>query len=258
MRTHRVTTTPATNELYEKHVPIIHFNEGSSNVFRVYLTAPIEEAFEYNELLEVFDAAKDGDKIYLILNTPGGYVHTAKAILAGIYNTNATVIGVCMGAVASVGTIIALQCDELIIMPHTHFMIHQYSGGVIGKGQEIYAQVEFDKKHLTQFYGEVYDTFLTPSEIERVVYGQDIYLDVDEILKRWALVQEARQTEAEAYEQQQQIENLELLAKHLMENGYYVDRPKTETSLTVVEEDSTTPITEDEQPKSKAHTKKKT
>lgn len=256
MRSHRVTTTPDTNELYEKHVPIIHFTEGDSNVFRCYLTAPIEEAFEYNELLEVFDTAKDGDKIYLILNTPGGYLHTAKAILAGIYETKAEVIGICMGTVASAGTIIALQCDSLIIMPHTSFMIHQYSGGAIGKGQEIYAQVEFDKKHLTQFYTEVYDTFLTPSEIERVVYGQDIYLDADEIEKRWGLVLEARQKEVELYEQKQQEENLELLAKHLVENGYYVARPKVDTTL-IVDEESTNTMAEDEQSKTLTKTKKK-
>lgn len=121
----------------------------------------------------------------MYLNTTGGVVDSAFTIANAIKDSAAEVIAILNGTVASAGTIIALSCDDMIVKDHLSFMVHNYSGGIQGKGNEMKARQNFNDAHLNEAFKHFYTGFLTDDEIERVIDGTDLWMSSEEVKKRW-------------------------------------------------------------------------
>jgi ATP-dependent protease ClpP protease subunit len=80
----------------------------------------------------VLDTAKSGDVVTIHINNGGGSIDSAFQIINSMKNSKAHIIGKLSGTVASASTVISLYCHELIVADFTAFMIHNYSGGVVG------------------------------------------------------------------------------------------------------------------------------
>jgi ATP-dependent protease ClpP protease subunit len=100
-------------------------------------------------------------------------------LVDAIKTSKAKVIAQISGTVASAGTIITLACDDVEVAPHTAFMIHNYSGGLVGKGHELKAHQEFVDANLNNSFTDLYKGFLTPSEIKKVIDGKDYWMNCD-------------------------------------------------------------------------------
>lgn len=98
----------------------------------VFMTTHIQEPEVYNELCYKLINAKSSDTFYMWLNTPGGVIDSAFMISDAMRKSKARIIGKLSGTVASAGTLITLDCDELEVADHTSFMIHNYSTGMQG------------------------------------------------------------------------------------------------------------------------------
>ena len=167
--------------IWDIYVPIIT----SKNVSHVYITEPIDEPSYYNELCYLLDNATEQDTINIHINTPGGIIDSAVMIINSIKNSKANVVGYLTGTVASAGTMIALSCNSLKVANHTTFMIHNYSGGLRGKGHELKAQQAFVDASLEAFFKDVYGNFLSPKEIREVIDGKDMWINSEEVLARF-------------------------------------------------------------------------
>lgn len=172
--------TPPTR-VWDIYVPIVT----SKNVSHVYITEPIDEPSYYNELCFLLDSATEQDTINIHINTPGGIIDSAVMIINSIKNSKANVVGHLAGTVASAGTMIALSCNSLKVANHTTFMIHNYSGGLRGKGHELKAQQAFVDASLEAFFKDVYGNFLSPKEIREVIDGKDMWINSEEVLARF-------------------------------------------------------------------------
>ena len=64
------------------------------------------------------------------------------------------------------------------------FMFHNYSGGTIGKGGEMYDNIVHERKWSEKLLREIYNNFLTEDEIVSVLNNKDIWMDGDEVIKR--------------------------------------------------------------------------
>jgi ATP-dependent protease ClpP protease subunit len=64
------------------------------------------------------------------------------------------------------------------------FMFHNYSGGTIGKGGEMYDNIVHERKWSEKLLREIYNNFLTEEEIVSVLNNKDIWMDGDEVIKR--------------------------------------------------------------------------
>lgn len=170
------------HSVWDEYVPIIT----NKNETHVYLTDVIEVAPNYNELCFKLDTASPAEIFHIHINTPGGIIDAALMLIHSIKNSKAVVIGHLSGTVASAGTIIALACDELSVAPHTAFMIHNYSGGVFGKGNELKAHQEFVDKNLNDAFRSFYEGFLTPKEMQSVIDGKDLWMNKSEVESRLA------------------------------------------------------------------------
>ena len=171
---------PSSNDVWDNYVPII----SDKNHTTAYLTNTIEEPSEYNELCFRLKSASPAEIFTLVINTPGGILDSALMLVDAIKTSKAKIIAQISGTVASAGTIITLACDEVEVAPHTAFMIHNYSGGLVGKGHELKAHQEFVDANLNNSFTDLYRGFLTPSEIKKVIDGKDYWMNRDEVLER--------------------------------------------------------------------------
>ena len=171
---------PPSNDIWSNYVPII----SDKNHTTAYLTNTIEEPSEYNELCFRLKSASPAEIFTLVINTPGGILDSALMLVDAIKTSKAKVLAQISGTVASAGTIITLACDDVDVAPHTAFMIHNYSGGLVGKGHELKAHQEFVDANLNNSFTDLYKGFLTPSEIKKVIDGKDYWMNRDEVLER--------------------------------------------------------------------------
>ena len=195
--------------------PITQQSEGGGTLYTIYILKGVEAPEHFAEVISVIDNAMDGDTIIIKLNTPGGSFDSAMMLRDAIKSSRATVLAECVGSVASAGTFIALACAGLYIAPFCEFMIHNYSGGVYGKGNELEAQANFAIPHLKSVCYEVYDMFLTKKEIKKVIKGHDMYMTKAEVEERWERVIEKRTAEITEIRKQELAEHIEALQQEL-------------------------------------------
>lgn len=171
------------HSIWDNEVPIIVSEDGN---ITAYLSDQINEPFTYNELCHRLRTAPEGTTTTLHINTPGGIIDSALMIIDAIKQTKAKVVAHLTGTVASAGTIISLACDELILGDHLTFMIHNYSGGLVGKGHEMKAHQEFVDKNLNEAFMNFYIGFLSTKEMAEIIDGRDLWLNKDQVASRWA------------------------------------------------------------------------
>lgn len=166
--------------VWDQYVPII----SDKNNTVAYLTDSIDEPSTYNELCFKLKTASPAEIFTLVINTPGGYIDSAVMLVDAIKSSKAKVIAEISGTVASAGTVITLACDEVNIADHTAFMIHNYSGGLQGKGHEMKAHQEFVDRNLNNSFKTFYKNFLTEAEMDSVIDGKDLWMDKAEVQAR--------------------------------------------------------------------------
>jgi ATP-dependent Clp protease protease subunit len=171
------------SRIWDLDVPIV-VNE-RHKIVTAYITGKIEEPNIYNELCYMLTTASEDSTIHLHINTPGGIIDSAFMIVQAIKESKGHVIGKLSGTVASAGTLIAMACDEIEAASHLSFMIHNYSGGMSGKGHEMKARQKFTDEHLNDAFKRFYNGFLSKDEMNSVIEGTDLWMNTEEVTHRW-------------------------------------------------------------------------
>jgi ATP-dependent protease ClpP protease subunit len=81
----------------------------------------------------------------------------------------------------SAATMIFLSADTVEISPHSVFLFHNYSGGAVGKGGEVFEKVKHLQRWSEDLLRSVYSGFLTKEEIEDILAGKDIWMTAAEV-----------------------------------------------------------------------------
>jgi ATP-dependent protease ClpP protease subunit len=149
-----------------------------------YLSGEIEEASKYINWFDTIRNAVKGDIIRININSFGGDLFTAIQMIRVLQETEADVICSVEGACMSAATMIFLQGSTYEVSDHSMFMFHNYSGGTIGKGGEMYDNILHEKKWSEKLLREIYEDFLTEVEIESILNNKDIWMDSDEVIDR--------------------------------------------------------------------------
>ena len=166
--------------VWDKTVPIV----SKGKTVTAYLTSGVFEPECYSELCYTLENTA-ADQVRLVINNNGGQLDSMLSILDSMNRCTCEIVGVLSGSVASAATMIALACDKLEVAPHTSWLTHYYSGGLSGKGNEIEAQYEFEKIQIPAMFRELHKGFLTPTEINRVIKGKDMWMGKAEIEERF-------------------------------------------------------------------------
>ena len=119
---------------------IMYFSDG----FDSNSTKPVIQAIIEKNLLP--DSARPKE-LTLVINSPGGQVHSAFALIDTMKGSAIPVKTVGLGMIASCGllTFMSGKKGRRVITPNTSILSHQYSWGSVGKEHELFARVrEFE------------------------------------------------------------------------------------------------------------------
>ena len=183
-------------------------NEMSSTLYEYYLVDEIGEPSDYVELCDVLRSASPNDEVLIRFNSGGGLLSTGDMIINAIKDSQAHVHGYIEHSCGSMATMLFLACHSWSLSESAEFFIHSASGGTVGKEHENYASIMFARKKLHKMVRNRYAGFLTETEIENVLNGQDYYFDSEEIGERLESYTEFQQkkfeAELEAFQKEQE------------------------------------------------------
>lgn len=152
--------------------------------YDVYILNNITAAHEYVDLFDLLAHATKSDEIHLYINSGGGYCRTAIQMINAMRNCDAHITCYASGAVASAATWLFLSGDSFVMEDDIMFMVHYFSKGMHGKGNELEANAEFTKYFYRQFYKKMYRHFMTEEEISKTIEGKDYYFNQKQVAKR--------------------------------------------------------------------------
>lgn len=149
-----------------------------------YLSGDIESPEEYIEWFDVIRNAGENDILKFYINSGGGDLFTAIQFMRVLSDTQANVIVSVEGMCASAATLVFLMGHQFEVSPHSVFMFHNYSSGVMGKGGEMYDRLAHEKVWSEKLLRDVYVDFLSEDEIDAILNNKDIWMDGDQVVER--------------------------------------------------------------------------
>jgi len=126
-------------------------------------------------------------KLQLMINSPGGSVHSCFALIDVMKGSRIPVHTVGLGMIASCGilTFMAGKKGHRYLTPNTSILSHQYSWGSRGKEHELFAVVrefELSTDRMLEHYKKC--TGMSEKKIREVLLPpQDVWLDANEAIK---------------------------------------------------------------------------
>ena len=126
-------------------------------------------------------------QLTLIINSPGGDVHAAFALIDTMKASTIPIKTVGLGLIASCGFLIFIagKKGSRILTPNTSILSHQYSWGSAGKEHELYARVkefELSTRRMIDHYKKCIG--MSEKQIREVLLPpQDVWLDANEAKK---------------------------------------------------------------------------
>lgn len=154
------------------------------SIHHFYIVDEINEVAPFLDMINILKTAEAHDTVFINLNTPGGNLYTAIQLMSAIRQSNATVVTCIEGMVASAGTLIFLAGHKHVVNANCTFMIHNYSHGAWGKGNEVALRVKHSEHYFNKLAHDMYGNFLTSEEITEVVNGKDFWMESEEVLAR--------------------------------------------------------------------------
>ena len=154
------------------------------NIHEFYLCGEVESPEQYIEWFDIIRHAGQNDVIKLYINSPGGDMFTAIQFLRVLNETEASILVSVEGACMSAATMLFMCGDSFEVSEHSMFMFHNYSSGVVGKGGEMYDQLQHQRIWSEKLLREIYSDFLTEKEIVSILDNKDLWMDGDEVIKR--------------------------------------------------------------------------
>lgn len=152
--------------------------------YDVFIDSEVGEPSEYRELISTLFNANDGDTMAIYINSPGGQLDSALAIIEALKHTQAEVTGVIMGACHSAASLISMYCAEVAVMDNAYSMVHTASFGSVGNTSNVKSHTEFTVKMVEKLLNETYEGFLTKDELHKVKQGVELWFDADDIRER--------------------------------------------------------------------------
>ena len=170
----------------------------TNRCIKVYLDENIKEAKYYRSWLQSIDTLTEGDFILMSINSYGGQLDGAIAIINAIQNTDAEVHATIEGVAASAASLIALASPSISVSPYATMMVHSATFGAFGKQSDVISHASFVDKQVRTLMYSVYKDFLSDKELEEVIMGKELWFDSEEIVRRLELRAELQEKREKA------------------------------------------------------------
>jgi ATP-dependent protease ClpP protease subunit len=177
-----------------------------------YLSKPVGEAEGYTDMIHRITLANPSDTIFIHLNIPGGQIDTGVQLINAMRNSQARIVTVLEATAYSLGTLIFLAGDEMVVNDNCMMMFHNFNGGLIGKGNELVSELEATVKWFQALAEDVYIPFLSREEFDRITRGEDMWMQTPEIRTRLECMVKVMKEKQEAEEKAEQEAEIEAVA----------------------------------------------
>lgn len=166
-----------------KHVQISS-NETVLRSYDVYLDDEITEPSNYRELISLLMNAGPDDQINLFINSPGGNLDSACAIITAMQCSNAEIKAFLMGAAHSAASMITMYCTQVHVFNSAYMMAHTASFGSVGNTSTVKSHTDFTVAQVEKLLDDAYEGFLTKEELAKVKNGVEVWFDSEQIVAR--------------------------------------------------------------------------
>ena len=125
------------------------------------------------------------DPIYLYLNSFGGSLYDCMGIVDLIRNLKTPVYSYCFGKCMSAGMVVFACADKRFISRNSTIMLHQLSGGYIGKYQDMEENVD-ESRRMQDLMEDLImlHTYIDEEFLEELKYRKfDCYLDAEKCVE---------------------------------------------------------------------------
>lgn len=164
----------------------VHINAVTltSTTHEVYLDMDIDDPHKYRNLISLLINAPETDRVHMYINSNGGNLDTAIAIINAMLVCRAEITGFIMGACHSAASIVSMYCHNVHVFDTAYMMIHTASFGNFGNTTTVKTQTDFTVSQVEKLLEDAYNGFLSKDELKEVKQGLELWYDSDEIRKR--------------------------------------------------------------------------
>ena len=181
----------------------VNFIPHKSGTYIIEINAQIENVSQFSTAIQVLGMAKEDDDVEIHLQSPGGLVDASGAFIHAMQKCMAPIHIIATGGCHSAATHILLQATSFELAENFNSLIHNGASGAGGAINQYIAQAEFEKKFIREQYKMIYQGFLTDEEFEGMMRGDDIWLDAQAWVDRYAKRNEYLKKKVEEFEKAQ-------------------------------------------------------
>jgi len=154
--------------------------------YSVFIDAGIGHPALYRELFIFFRDVKEGDVVTVRLATGGGWLSTSMMLYNAILDCKAKTIADIYMAYSG-GAMIAMACEDIKLNKFSRMMFHSAGWGSIsfsGNVKQIKKTVDRFSNRSDEITIGVFKGFLSESELDKVLNGEDIFLSGEDLKNR--------------------------------------------------------------------------
>lgn len=152
--------------------------------FMVHINEDIKAPDHYAKIFDMLLDAGPEDIVSFFIASPGGRIDGLNVLLEGLRMTEAYTVAVLIGEAHSAASILALNCDEVVVTDSAESLVHSCRFGASGKAADIAAQTAHTIKITEKIARQTYSGFLTEDELSLMLAGKEYYFDAEEIKER--------------------------------------------------------------------------
>jgi ATP-dependent protease ClpP protease subunit len=150
----------------------------------VKLDEDIGPPSKYRDLITQLYTCDENAEFTFFVNSGGGSMSAAMAIIEGIRITEGKVRAIITGECHSAASIITLNCHEIVVTDSAHMMCHTANYGSQGNTHMVQRHVDFSSRYIKKILETAYAGFLSSEELVSLHSGIEFWFDSDEIADR--------------------------------------------------------------------------
>lgn len=159
---------------------LVQITPTTTRVLDVHIRGAIEDFEDYDDLLKRLADVGADDVVNVHLNTPGGDCSIGFFLIDQFMALPCPVNMIVDYPTYSMGAIMALCGDSLVINPDSYIMFHDYSGGSRGKGGETHMYSTNYRTVFMSRFNRLCQPFLSKKECDNMFRGEDIYIHAED------------------------------------------------------------------------------
>lgn len=156
----------------------------TAKCLRIPIDEGVKNAYYYRQVAAAIADCGPNDQVEFEIASPGGLLEGLVALLTSLAKTEATSVAHINGECHSAASILALNCDVVMVSPFATMLVHFVQFGASGKSTDVRSQVDHIHSTSEALFRDTYKYFLTEEEMQLCINGLELWLSSEDIRKR--------------------------------------------------------------------------